>query len=180
MSATRVVYVIATAAPPVCDLSRLLTLLRDRGWSPWPVLTPTAATWVDLDELAEAAGSPVRVEPRLPGEEDPLPQADAVLAAPLSFNTINKWAAGISDTLALGLLNELLGADVPIVGAPCVKPPLRQHPAYTASIKLLDHCDVTFLDPDEIIVRHTGGLVTLDWEAIVENLDTRMKPGRTQ
>jgi hypothetical protein len=35
-----------------------------------------------------------------------VPEADAVLAAPLTFNTINKWAAGISDTLALGLLSS--------------------------------------------------------------------------
>jgi phosphopantothenoylcysteine synthetase/decarboxylase len=38
-----------------------------------------------------------------------LPRADAVAIAPATFNTINKWVAGISDTFALGLLNEAIG-----------------------------------------------------------------------
>jgi hypothetical protein len=36
----------------------------------------------------------------------PLPPADAIAVAPATYNTINKWAAGISDTLALGILCE--------------------------------------------------------------------------
>jgi phosphopantothenoylcysteine decarboxylase len=90
----------------------------------------------------------VRVSPRLPHEQDPLPDADAVVAAPLTFNTINKWAAGISDTLALGLLNELMGSGLPIYMAPCVKSVLRNHPAYPVSIALLRKSGVTVLDQD--------------------------------
>lgn len=168
----RVVYIIGTAAPPVRDLPRLFELLHHRGWKPFPVLTPTAATWIDADGLGEAAGFPVRVEPRLPEEEEPLPAAEGVLAAPLSFNTLNKWAAGVSDTLALGLLNELLGTEVPIVAAPCAKAPLRAHPAYTSSIKTLGACSVTFLDPDATIIRPHEGMVTLDWQALADSLTT--------
>ena len=36
-----------------------------------------------------------------------------VRGRPLTFNTVNKWANGITDTLALGLLNEALGAGRP-------------------------------------------------------------------
>jgi hypothetical protein len=32
-----------------------------------------------------------------------------VVVAPATFNTINKWALGIIDTLVLGILNEALG-----------------------------------------------------------------------
>lgn len=170
MTPQRVVYIIGTAAPPVCDLPRLFALLHEGEWVTCPILTPTAATWVDLGNLAETTGFLVRVEPRLPGEEDPLPEADAVLAAPLSFNTLNKWAAGISDTLALGVLNELLGTEVPIVAAPCAKPPLQAHPAYMSSIKLLSSSGVTFLDPDRTVVRPPGELVMFDWAQLVDAL----------
>lgn len=129
---------IATSAPPVLQLPTLIELLHGRGWSVCPVLSPTAADWVELRELEEATGSPVRTHSRGPGEADPMPQADAVLAAPLTFNTINKWAGGISDTMAAGLLNELLGAEIPIVAAPCVKSLLRSHPAYVASVAALE------------------------------------------
>jgi hypothetical protein len=41
-----------------------------------------------------------------PDEPDVLPPPDAFIIAPATFNTINKLATGISDTLALGLVNE--------------------------------------------------------------------------
>lgn len=167
----RVVYIIGTAAPPVRDVPRLLALLHTRGWSTCPILTPTAATWVDLTELEKAAGFPARVESGLPDDEEPLPPADAVLAAPLTFNTLNKWSAGVSDTLALGLLNELLGTGVPIVAAPCVKSPLRAHPAYAASLTTLSDAGVRFLDPENTVTRLADGLVTLDWTRLVDTLD---------
>jgi len=44
-------------------------------------------------------------------ESEVFPPADAVLAAPLTFNTIHKWACGINDTVALGLLHELLSSE---------------------------------------------------------------------
>jgi phosphopantothenoylcysteine decarboxylase len=112
----------------------------------------------------------VRVNPRLPHEQDPLPDADAVVAAPLTFNTINKWAAGISDTLALGLLNELMGAGLPIYVVPCVKSALRNHPAYSASIALLRKSGVTVLDQDEITFKASSGLTAFDWSSIATAL----------
>jgi flavoprotein len=36
------------------------------------------------------------------------PPPDAITVASATFNTINKWAAGISDTVVLGLLTEAL------------------------------------------------------------------------
>jgi len=45
---------------------------------------------------------------------------DAILVAPATYNTINKWAQGISDTYALGVLAETTGMDVPTVVLPFV------------------------------------------------------------
>jgi phosphopantothenoylcysteine decarboxylase len=121
------------------------------------ILTPTAAEWVDLDAIRAITGTPIRVNPRLPHEQDPFPEADAVLAAPLTFNTINKWAAGISDTLALGLLNEQLVEGLPIVAAPCVKAAMRTHPAFPASIERLSRAGAQFLDQDELVAKGADG-----------------------
>lgn len=111
------------------------------------------------------------MQPRLPHEPDPLPRADAVVAAPLTFNSLNKWAAGISDTLALGLLNEALGLGLPIIAAPVVKEALRRHPAYGAATATLRSCGVHLLDPDATIVRLSDGTVDLDWKAVVGKLN---------
>lgn len=163
----QVAYVIACSAPPVLDLPRFLGLLAERGWDPHVILSPTAATWVDVDALAKASEHPVRVEPRTPADQDPLPPADAVIVAPLTFNSLNKWAAGISDTLALGLLNETLGLGLPIVAAPCIKEALRRHPAYPRSVELLRSAGATVLDPDGVVVRTADGPPTLDWRLVL-------------
>src|SRR6185437_7944809 len=76
-------------------------------------------------------------EYKQPDEPDVLPAASAFLIAPATFNTINKLALGISDTLALGLLNEGLGQGSPIAAVPWPNAALRRHPAFQRSIDSL-------------------------------------------
>jgi hypothetical protein len=122
------VYLVVSAAPPVLRIEELVTALGAAGWSICVIATPTAASWIDLDALAARTGCLTAVHARSPRQQESLPRADAVAAAPITFNSINKWAAGTSDTFALSVLNEMLGTDVPIVAAPCVKAVLRTHP----------------------------------------------------
>jgi phosphopantothenoylcysteine synthetase/decarboxylase len=168
---TRTLYIIGTAAPPVRQLDEACKLAIEDGWQPCVILTPTAADWVDVERLAAITGLPVRVHPRRPDEQDPLPTADAVLGAPLTFNTINKWAAGISDTLALGLLNGLLVGGPPIVAAPCAKDALRSHPAYSPSIRALTNVGVRFLDQEALVSRDTDGRATFNWQLVMHKLN---------
>jgi flavoprotein len=58
---------------------------------------------------------------------------------PAFFNTMNKWASGISDTLAVGLLSEYRGLKKPIIAVPCFKTGggLDTHPAFLRSLRLL-------------------------------------------
>ncbi len=177
MTSARTLYIIGTAAPPVRQLDQACQLAIEHGWQPCVVLTPTAADWVDVERLAAITGMPVRVYPRRPDEQDPLPMADAILAAPLTFNTINKWAAGISDTLALGLLNELLVGGPPIVAAPCAKVSLQTHPAYPASVRLLGDSAVHFLEHDEIVGRGCDGLATFDWHTVLRRTNQLARAG---
>lgn len=163
----RVAYVIGFSAPPVRQLDECITLLRKRGWDSYIILSPTAATWVDVDHLAKVSGHPVRVTPRTPSEPDPLPDADAVLAAPLTFNSLCKWAAGISDTLALGILNESIGLSAPVTAAPCIKNALRAHPAYQPAVARLEETGVSILASDVHTHRGNDGLAILDWPSTV-------------
>ena len=170
---TRTLYIIGSAAPPVRQLDEACALARTHGWEPCIILTPLAAGWVDLEMLRAATSQPIRTVPRRPDEQDPLPKADAVLAAPLTFNTINKWAAGISDNLALGLLNELLVAGPPIVAAPCAKKALRAHPTYGPSLHTLEAVGVTIVDQDAVVERGLDGLAAFRWHDVLGVLDAR-------
>jgi Flavoprotein len=59
------------------------------------------------------------------------------VVAPATFNTINKLAAGISDTLALRLLNETAGTGLPTIAVPFPNQMLARHPAFVTSIATL-------------------------------------------
>jgi len=166
----RSVYVVVSAAPPVLRISEFIIGLQSRRWQVSLIATPTAATWIDLGGIASATGCVARVAPRSLYEPDTLPPADALVAAPLTFNTLNKWAAGISDTLALGILNELLGAGIRVIAAPCIKSTLRRHPAYRDSTRRLSKCGVTVMDPEVITNRDDEGLATFEWTRILQEV----------
>jgi hypothetical protein len=59
-----------------------------------------------LPELEALTGHPVRYRYTVPGERGGLPPADAMLVAPLTTTSACRWAAGITDTLSLGLPAE--------------------------------------------------------------------------
>jgi len=168
----RVVYVVGSAAMPVMALGELIELLIDRGWRPAVILTPTAASWVDTEQLAAHTGYPVRVHPRLPHESNPFPAPDALVAAPVTFNTLNKWANGISDTTAHGNLNESIGLGLPTVAAPVINAKLRAHPAYRTSVQTLRGAGVTVLDPDHVTVRSAAGkVIRAQWNLVADAID---------
>jgi phosphopantothenoylcysteine synthetase/decarboxylase len=159
----RVLYWIMCAAPPVQGWQQAARQLQEDGWDLHAIPTETAASWIDLDSLAQVTGHAVRTRPRLPDETDELPLADAVLVAPATFNTLNQWAAGINDSLALGLLNELLGSRVPIVVAMYCKAALAAHPAYRPNIARLRQAGATVLEGEHSITVHDDDF---SWEAV--------------
>ena len=81
-----------------------------------------------IEQLTE---HPVRSEYKHPEDPDVLPRANAIVVFPATFNTLNKWALGITDTLALGLLCEYTGLHMPILAIPGVHSSsgLDTHPA---------------------------------------------------
>lgn len=175
MSALPVLHVIAGAAPPALDLAYALRLIRAWGWDPCLTATPTAARWLadSAEEMAEAAGRPPRFRDRLPGEDKPFPPPDAVLAAPVTFNTLNKWVLGISDNPAVGTLNEALGARVPIVAAPCFNADLARHPRHATSVAALRRSGVRLVLTAEGTPLSTTGRNW--WADVLRELPARPK-----
>lgn len=124
----RVLFVVACGGRPAGDLPAFVHEAQASGWEVCVIATPSALKFMDLDRLARLTGHVVRYDYKQPDEPDVLPPADAMVVAPATFNTINKWAAGISDTLALGLLNEAVGLGLPVVAVPSPTSPLPSIP----------------------------------------------------
>ncbi|MFA1543939.1 flavoprotein [Actinomadura monticuli] len=137
------------------------------------IATPSGLKFVDADRLAGITGFPVRSEYKQPDEPDVLPPADAFAVAPATFNTVNKWAHGISDTLALGLLNEAVGAGRPIIAAPWPNNALSRHPAFGRSVADLRAWGVTVLfDPAVLSSPDAPDMTegTFPWTELCESL----------
>jgi phosphopantothenoylcysteine synthetase/decarboxylase len=131
--------------------------------------------FLDAEALATLTGHPVRSDYKRPEEPDVLPPPDAMVVAPATFNTINKLAAGISDTLALGLLNEAIGAGLPIVAVPFPNQMLSRHPAFKASIATLRSWGVRLVyDPDQFLLpvpnQGESGNALFSWKALEDQL----------
>lgn len=143
----RTLYLISCAAPPTLHVRAALTQAQQRGWDTCLILTPAATRWLDheLPDLEKLTGHPVRSTYKLPGEPDVLPSADALLVAPASANTMNKWALGISDNLVLGLITEGIGKGLPIVALPYLNQSQAAHPAFDHSVSVLKKAGVNVL-----------------------------------
>src|SRR4051812_33241091 len=113
---------------------------------------------MDLDKTAEAARRPIRYDYKQPDEPDAFPPPDAVVVAPATFNTINKWSSGASDTLALGILNEAIGLDIPIVAVPFPNIALSKHPAFIESVTRLRSWGVNVIFDPEVVPLPTPNL----------------------
>ncbi|WP_026410797.1 flavoprotein [Actinomadura oligospora] len=146
-----VLYLIACGGRPAGGLTDLVPRLQADGWTVCVIATPSGTRFIPSDELRTLTGYPVRSDYKRPDEPDVLPPADAFAVVPATFNTINKWAQGISDTLALGLLNEALGLGRPIIAVPWPNQALARHPAFERSVADLRAWGVTvILDPDQL------------------------------
>jgi hypothetical protein len=150
----QVLYIIACAAPPSMDVQVLIDLAQQDGWDVCLIATPRAFQWLDVPGLTGHTGHPVRHDYKLPGEPDVLPEPDAIIVAPATFNTINKWAAGIADTLALGLLCEATGKGLPVVVLPYLNAAQGEHPALGEGIERLRRLGVRVLFGPDVLPLH--------------------------
>jgi phosphopantothenoylcysteine synthetase/decarboxylase len=128
--------IVACGAGPAAALSTCVKLAQDRGWTVQVTATPAALGFFDATAIEDQTGSPVRSQYARPGApRSHIP--DAILVAPSTYNTINKWAQGISDTYALGILAEATGLEVPIVVLPFVNTALAGRAPFRRSVESL-------------------------------------------
>ncbi|MFC0865137.1 flavoprotein [Sphaerimonospora cavernae] len=168
-----ILYVVACGGRPAAELPALIERLQADNWTVCAVATPSGTKFIDSDRLSELTGYPVRNDYKRPEDPEILPAPDAIAVVPATFNTTNKWAQGISDTLALGLLNEALGLGLPIVSVPWPNHALALHPAFTHSVALLREWGVSVIfDPDRLPAPNSGapGAVSFPWEELHKEL----------
>jgi len=163
-------YVVVCAAGIAADVGTLITAARNEGWGVGVIATPNALGFIDREAVEARTGHPVRSAWRTPGSPQPLPWADAIAVAPATFNTVNKWAAGISDTLALGILCEAHGLGTPTAVQPYVNAAQAAHPAYAAALDRLRGMGVLIGDAVPHPARTDAGRADYRWTAVLDLL----------
>ncbi|KWX04134.1 flavoprotein [Carbonactinospora thermoautotrophica] len=143
---SRVLIVIPCAAGPAPRVGKLVEQAQARGWDVHLIPTPAALDFLDVPALEARIGRPIRARYRKPGEPKTTPdRADAVIVAPATFNTLSKWAHGITDTYALGVIAESMGQGVPMAALPFLSPGLAGHPLLEQNLATLRRFGVTVL-----------------------------------
>ncbi|WP_239395120.1 flavoprotein [Frankia sp. CiP3] len=177
-STRRVLYIVVCAAGTAPFVGRLVRLAQARGWEVCLIATPTATAFIDMAALAAQTGRPVKSAYRQPDESrsQSFPPADAIIVAPATYNTINKWAAGTSDNYALGVLAETFGLGIPVVVLPFINSALASHFAFQRSVADLREAGARILiGPDtwQPHAPHTGDqqFDTFPWHLALDEAD---------
>lgn len=145
MRTGRVLHLFICGAGPAKRIHDLIGLAHSDGWDVYCGATESAVEhFIDTDSLAKLTHHPVRTTFGSAGNT-PTPQPDAVIVAPATYNTINKWAAGIADNYVLTQLAELTGLGVRIVVLPFVNQALAGNPAFVRSVQTLRDAGIRVL-----------------------------------
>ena len=173
-----VLYLLVCGSPIARDVGKLVGLAQDDGWDVCVLTTPDGRKFIDADALKAQTGHPVRTHYKNPGDTDLLPAPDAMIVAPATVNTINKWALGIADTLVLGLLIEGYGYGLPIVAVPYTNNVMAVHPTLHDSVGRLRDWGVQVLFGEGVVPLHRPGdgernRHTFPWQLALDALQTR-------
>lgn len=142
-----VVYLVLSGTTTAARCPEILRGLVGLGFKTVIALpTPNASRVLAPRELADVPGAQV-VQSYFDLAIRPRPPLGVVLFAPCSFNSLNKLAHGIADSLALSLVAEAIGRKTPVIVGPSLNQPLLDHPQAQASLKTLPGWGVTIVPP---------------------------------
>lgn len=145
----RAVTLVVCAAPLAERATDIARAFVADDWSVRVVVTPTASGWVDSGEIATITGeAPTSIQRRRDQGRIAGGTETVVLVAPLTFNTLNKWAAGIADNYALGVLCEALSLGKATVAVPVIGERLWSHPIVDRNLQLLAAAGIDFVNLD--------------------------------
>jgi phosphopantothenoylcysteine synthetase/decarboxylase len=146
MTQVKAIYLVVSGASAARCVPHLIDELSQIGLPVYTLLTKNATKIISPYHLADLQGHTLidtyfdaaLLNGRAPG---------ITVVAPATFNTLNKIAQGIADTLAHSLVAEAIGANWPVIVAHSMNPALAAHPQVAQSLKNLQRWGVTVVEP---------------------------------
>jgi phosphopantothenoylcysteine decarboxylase/phosphopantothenate--cysteine ligase len=133
---------------------RIVDLIRDlirRGAEVHCVMSPAAERIIHPQALEYASSHPVIRE--ITGRVEHVQfcgvggEADLLLVAPATANSIGKMACGIDDTTVTTFATTALGSGKPVAVVPAMHEAMYRHPAVLRNLETLQEMGVLLIDP---------------------------------
>jgi phosphopantothenoylcysteine synthetase/decarboxylase len=159
-----VTYLIISGAGTARRIPGLVEQLAPRVPRLLTLLTDGASRVVSPRELALVPGHRI-IESYFDEAILPRPPDGVLVVAPCSFNTLNKLAQGIADSLPLSIAAEAIGRGTPVIVAVSVNDPLWKHPRSRVSVETLRSWGVVVIDP----VADERGYLTMALDSTIIN-----------
>lgn len=148
MTEIKAIYLVVTGASAARCAPQLIEEMDQFELPVFTLLSENAARILSPYHLADLEGHTLvdsyfheaLIKGRQPG---------LTVVAPATFNTLNKIAQGIADTLAHSLVAEAIGAGWPVIIAPSMTPALANHPQVAQSLKNLQRWGVKVIEPHQ-------------------------------
>ena len=159
---------------------RVVDLIRDlirRGAEVHCVMSPAAERIIHPYALEYASSNPVIRE--ITGRVEHVQfcgvggEADMLLVAPATANTIGKMACGIDDTTVTTFATTALGSGKPVAVVPAMHEAMYRHPAVLKNLEALRGMGVRLIDPR----LEEGKAKIADNAAIVWEVERLLGPG---
>ncbi|WP_214021204.1 bifunctional phosphopantothenoylcysteine decarboxylase/phosphopantothenate--cysteine ligase CoaBC [Methanoculleus sp.] len=147
----KTVVLAVTGSIAAVETVKLAHALRRRGATVQAVMTQAAAGIVHPDALTYATGRPAIT--RITGLVEHVlycgegGEADLLLVAPCTANTIGKIASGIDDTPATTFATTALGRGMPVVVVPAMHESMYRHPGVAENLRRLRSWGIDVVDP---------------------------------
>ncbi len=138
-------FVYVTAAGAAVTIPQLLGWCVQAGWITYTVASPNVAMVMAVEDIYTAPGCiPIRQYGMSPLDRFPF---GTMLVAPCTFNTFNKIAHGVADSLVTAMVADALGHGCPIYIAPAMNHGLWRHPQTHISRARLQHWGCHIIEP---------------------------------
>ena len=169
----KVIYVVTTGANKSKDVKILLDYLKAEGATCIVMPTPTSSLIMDPKSVEGYQIKRDFTFNRADSINERIPEEDAIVVAPCTFNTFSKIANGIADNYPLSIIHAAIGYGKYIVVAPSMNQGYFNHPITKENFaKINSFGNVSIVYP-EYIYNDDGTLdrITMaPWEKILDNV----------
>lgn len=147
----KLVVVGVTGSIAAVEMVKVIHELRRRGTEVRVVMSAAACGIVSPEALAYASGHPVIT--KITGLVEHVGlcgdggDADLLLIAPCTANTLGKIACGIDDTPVTTVATTAIGSRMPVVIVPAMHHSMYRHPGVTANLATLKGWGIDLIEP---------------------------------